>query len=199
MAFWQEFVCTACGRTSSCPSSSRLFVLACDSQSSASIGKTRTLATLRRPSQIVAVIDKDPEGEHILTDFGREVRRHSLDLRLGVLQAVCARFDLGWHGRIAATYIAAQCDVFIKHATGGPTAGLHPDQLQRAHDGGFGEDREGAEDARDISADSGFAVAARTEHNSDLHTAVKLFLEYVASYYAEPGKTIINCTCFAKM
>ncbi len=72
----------------------------------------------------LAVIVQDAEGERILTDFGREVRRHSLELRLGLLQAVCARFDLGWHGRIAAAYVAAQCGAFIKHTTGGPTAGL---------------------------------------------------------------------------
>ena len=47
----------------------------------------------------LAVIVQDAEGERILTDFGREVRRHSLELRLGLLQAVCARFDLGWHGK----------------------------------------------------------------------------------------------------
>ena len=52
----------------------------------------------------LAVIAADTQGVHRLTDFGAEVRRSSLDVRLGILSAVCSRFDLPWHGRIAAAY-----------------------------------------------------------------------------------------------
>ena len=60
---------------------------------------------------------------------------HSLDLQAGIVVAVCARFDLLWHGRIAAAYIQAGQDCFLRF----PSAqffGLHPDQISEGHKAG---------------------------------------------------------------
>ena len=58
-----------------------------------------------------------------------------MDLHVGILVAICARFELLWHGRIAAAYIQAAQDCFQRTPTT-PTCGLHPDQITAGHKAG---------------------------------------------------------------
>ena len=62
----------------------------------------------------LALIQQTSSGHYALTCFGHEVRQQGFDLRSGILATICARFDLPWHGRIAAAYIEAQREVFLK-------------------------------------------------------------------------------------
>ena len=50
-----------------------------------------------------------------LTVFGQEVTKHSMDLRAGMVVAVCERFNLELHGRIAAAYIQSSKDCFARN------------------------------------------------------------------------------------
>ena len=45
------------------------------------------------------------KSSYSLTTFGQEVFEHSVDVHVGIIPAVCARFDLLWHGRIAAAFL----------------------------------------------------------------------------------------------
>ena len=111
----------------------------------------------------------DPASPNVcyqLTAFGQEVTRHSLDLHAGILVAVCARFDLLWHGRIAAAYIQAAQDCFLR-APSTPTCGLHPDQISAGHKAG---------DSRPLSV---------------LHTAVDTYLGSVVEN-SVPDATIFS-------
>ena len=44
-------------------------------------------------------------GSFILTSFGQEVVHFSNDVHVGLLEAVCNKLDLRWHGRLAAAYV----------------------------------------------------------------------------------------------
>ena len=89
-------------------------------------------------SAVASRASDDTSSSHAcyqLTAFGKEVARHSLDLHVGILVAVCARCDLPWHGRIAAAYIQAAQDCFRRTPTTA-TCGLHPDQITAGHKAG---------------------------------------------------------------
>ena len=82
-----------------------------------------------------AMFFKNPNACYQLTAFGQEVTRHSLDLHVGMLVAVCARFDLLWHGRIAAAYIQTAQDCFLRTPLTA-SFGLQPNQLAAGHQAG---------------------------------------------------------------
>ena len=63
---------------------------------------------------IISVSSSSSGCEHRLTDFGRDVLLRSIDVPLGILQSVCSRFDLRWHGRIAAAYVQTAKDIFLE-------------------------------------------------------------------------------------
>ena len=142
----------------------------------------------------LAVIATDIQGVRRLTDFGAEVRRSSLDVRLGILSAVCSRFDLPWHGRIAAAYVAGQRNIFVRHKTGGSTVGLYPGQL---HHAAFIPCSDRADDADPWRADSHPGDAHAVP--SDLHTAVKVYLENVVADAKAVNAQIFDRGCIAKM
>ncbi len=113
-----------------------------------------------------------------------------------------------WHGRIAAAYIAAQRDIYVRHNIGSATVALYPEQLDQAvfvravddvqtSQNAAGDD---ADDNADGEADplcadthSGKAHAAP----SDLHTAVKVYLQYIVA--GNVDENVFNLNCIAKM
>ena len=64
------------------------------------------------------------------------MQQQGFDLRGAILAALCARFDLPWHGRIAAAYIEAQSELFLTRDFC-TTCGLYPEQIALAHHTGF--------------------------------------------------------------
>ncbi len=108
----------------------------------------------------LALIQQTSSGQYALTCFGHEVRQQGFDLRSGILATICARFDLAWHGRIAAAYIEAQSEVFLTREFSS-TCGLYPDQLALAHHTGFLCPERPTADAGDVDvADSEAAPSA---------------------------------------
>ncbi|MDP7305700.1 MAG: hypothetical protein QGG09_21485, partial [Pirellulaceae bacterium] len=145
---------------------------------------------------------------HRLTDFGTEVRRCSLDFSIGILEAFCARFDLSWHGRIAAAYIAAQWDIYVRHNIGSATVGLYPEQLDQAVVVPAADDvrtsRNAAGDDADDNADGEADPLCADTHlgkahaaPSDLHTAVKVYLQYIVA--GNVDEKVFNLNCSAQM
>ncbi len=139
---------------------------------------------------------------HRLTDFWAEVQRCSLDFSIGILETVCSRFDLSWHGRIAAAYIATQRDIYVRHNIGGATVGLYPEQFDQAvvvravvdvqtSQNAAGDD---ADDNADGETDPDLHTAAVP---SDLHTAVKVYLQYIVA--GNVDENVFNLNCIAKM
>ena len=61
----------------------------------------------------LALIEKNPVGKYSLTAFGDEVLAQRRDLRGSILATICTRFDLPWHGWIAAAYVDAQRECFL--------------------------------------------------------------------------------------
>ncbi len=128
---------------------------------------------------------------HRLTDFGTEVRRCSRDFSICILEAFCAWFDLSWHGRTAAAYIAAQRDIYVRHNIGSATVGLYPEQLDqavfvRAVDDVQTSQNAAGDDAGDNADGEADPLCADTHLGKahaappDLHTAVKVYLQYMS-------------------
>ena len=130
---------------------------------------------------------------HRLTDFGTDVRRCPLDFSIGILEAFCARFDLSWHGKIAAAYIAAQRDIYVRHNIGSATVGLYPEQLDQAVVVPAVDDVRTSQNAAGDDADDN----ADGETDPDLHTAVKVYLQYIVA--GNVDENIFNLNCIAKM
>ena len=88
----------------------------------------------------LAVITSDSASssasEYQLTDFGKDVLTCSVDVHLGILETVCSRFDLRWHGRIAAAYVQTSTDIFLRSKVVN-TCGLTPEQVASGRDAGF--------------------------------------------------------------
>ena len=132
--------------------------------------------------EALALIKKNSSGMYGLTTFGNEVLQQRHDLRSGILAAICSRFDLAWHGRIAAAYVEAQRDCFnIRDFSS--TCGLYPDQLALAHHTGF-LDPCSPPAVDDVGgADSSAALRALDDahhHRSELHTAIREYLTAAA-------------------
>ncbi len=132
---------------------------------------------------------------HRLTDFGTEVRRCSLDFSIGILEAFCARFDLSWHGRIAAAYIAAQRDIYVRHNIGSATVGLYPEQLDQAMFVPADDHIQRTQNTDPLREDSRLGDAHAAP--SDLHTAVKVYLQYIVA--GNVDENVFNRNCIAKM
>ena len=86
--------------------------------------------------EALTLIQKTSSGQYALTRFGHEVRQQGFDLRSGILATACARFNLAWHGRIAAAYIEAQSEVFLTNVFSS-TCGLYPNQIAVAPSNGI--------------------------------------------------------------
>ena len=71
-----------------------------------------------------------------LTKFGKEVLDKNIDIHLGILETVCSRFDLRWHGRVAAACIQTGKDIFVR-ANMAMSCGLMQRQVAHGHDTGF--------------------------------------------------------------
>ena len=80
----------------------------------------------------LGLIGKCATGNYELTAFGEDVVWDVGDFRGRILSAVCRRFDLGWHGRIAAAFLQTRSDCFAT-LDFADTCGLYPEQLQSAH------------------------------------------------------------------
>ena len=133
------------------------------------------------------------------------------DLRAGIVAAVCARFDLPWHGRLAAAYIEADCDCFLIRDLSS-TCGLYPDQLARAHHAGFlhlqsvavGTSSAAQDGNNDGDVDSSVAPRALDDtafsHHqcSELHTAIHEYLT-AAAEDRKPDLALFQSTCFKRM
>ena len=64
-----------------------------------------------------AVIASDSASSSALnqwTDFRRDVLTCSVDVHLPILETVCSRLDLRWHGRIAAAYVQRSTYIFLR-------------------------------------------------------------------------------------
>ena len=99
------------------------------------------------------------------TTFGEDVVSHSVDVDVGVVAAVCARFDLPWHGRIAAAYVQTSREMFLRTSVAN-TCGLLPEQIDRGRRVGFDSQWAPGDEA--------------TSPKSNLITAVYIYLTSVA-------------------
>ena len=75
-------------------------------------------------------------SEHQLTEFGQDVLTCSVDVHLGILETVCSRLNLRWHGRIVAAYVQTIAGVFIEN-NGVNTCELGPRQVATNSDAGI--------------------------------------------------------------
>ena len=73
---------------------------------------------------------------HQWTDFGRDVLACSVDVHLRILETVCSRFDLRWHGRIAAAYVQRSTYTFLRIKVV-DTCGLTSEQVAFGRNAGF--------------------------------------------------------------
>ena len=139
----------------------------------------------------LALIKKNPAGKYSLTAFGDEVLAQRGDLRGSFLATICARFDLPWHGWIAAAYVDAQRECFVIHDYSS-TCGLYPEQLALAHHTG--------NNTNNAEADSLVAPRASDDarHCSELHTAIREYLT-AASEKRKPDTTMFRAICFTNM
>ena len=94
------------------------------------------LLELRDLGIIVSSSASSSGCQHSLTEFGADVASHSMDIHVGVITAVSARFDLAWHGRIAAAYVQASKEFFLRSKVA-TTCGLLPEQMVCGRSVGF--------------------------------------------------------------
>ena len=85
---------------------------------------------------ITRVSASSSDCEHSVTDFGRDVLTCSTDVHLGILETVCSRLDLAWHGRIASAYVQTARDIFLRSDLQ-KTCGLLSAQVACGHQAGF--------------------------------------------------------------
>ena len=52
--------------------------------------------------EALSIVRKISDGTYVLTSLGEEVLHTPHDLRASIVSAVCGRFNLPWHGRLAA-------------------------------------------------------------------------------------------------
>ena len=166
-----------------------------------------------RELEALALIDKAESTDFRLTNFGESVLRHTGDLRSNIVQEICKRCHLPWHGCIASGYMGAQCDCFLIRPLSS-TCGLYPGQLAVAHHAGSlpaptGDVRQAStqHDRTHGAADSSVATraldCAQTANASqppfrlvELHTAIK---EYFTAAVENrlPNLDIFWDRCFA--
>ena len=120
------------------------------------------------------------------------MRQQGFNLRNSILATICARFNLPWHGRIAAAYIEAQTEVFLKGVLAS-TCGLYPNQIALAHHTGFSCTQSPSAHAEDVDvADSAAAPGAVDDAGDLAHSSIAPCAHYDAHAAPSPEKSEIH-------